>query len=74
MIKKEDRKTPADITNSIKIVGNAALETDDEPKISYQEDSVLYTSSSLKARRNAMLFFNLSLVLIILKLLINKVL
>ena len=73
-VKKEDRKTTEDLTKSIKIVGNSVADTSDNFDIAYGNDSVLYTSSGLKAQRSAMLFFNFVLILVIIQLLIRKIL
>jgi len=73
-VKKEDRKTTEDLTKSIKIVGNSIVDTSDNLNIAYENDSVLYTSSGLKAQRSAMLFFNFVLILVIIQLLIRKIL
>jgi len=73
-VKKEDRKTTEDLTKSIKIVGNSIVDASDNLDIAYENDSVLYTSSGLKAQRSAMLFFNFVLILVIIQLLIRRIL
>lgn len=72
-VAKEGRVTTEDTTEDIKIMGST-INYDKNLEVTYNKDSILYTSSSLKARRNAMLIFNVVLVLIILQFLIRKIL